>query len=131
MVLLMSPASAAGSQPDTTDISRRLDTLAALYEQLGIFNGVVLLAHGGEIVFGKAYGMANYELGVPNKPDSRFRVASLSKPITKIAIGRLEEAGKLSFETRLERFVPEYPHGGGITIQHLLWWSETRPSLCR
>ena len=106
--------------PADPAFASRLDALASLYERLGIFNGTVLLARNGDIVFQKGYGMASYELGVANGPETRFRIASLSKPITRLAIGRLYEAGKLELDTALDRFVPEYPHASRITIRQLL-----------
>lgn len=107
------------------EAARRLDQVAALYERLGIFNGVVALVHGDDVVLEKGYGMASYELAVPHTPSSVFRVASLSKPITALAIGVLIEssaAGGEPFDVdaRLERWVPEYSHAAAVTLRQLL-----------
>ena len=84
------------------------------------FPGAILVARGDDVVFSKAYGMANYELTVANTHDSRFHLASLSKMFTAAAILLLEEQGKLSTADKVSRFVPGYPAGEKITLEQLL-----------
>ena len=56
------------------------------------FPGAILVARGEDVLFSKAYGMANYELKVANTPRSRFHLASLSKMFTAAAVLLLEGA---------------------------------------
>ncbi len=64
--------------------------------------------------------MANYELGVPNTPQSKFHIASVSKTFTAAAIMLLEERGLLKVNNSLTKFTPDYPNGDKITVHHLL-----------
>lgn len=98
----------------------QLDRYVQRYVDLELFSGTVLVAKDGEIVFSKAYGMANYELDVPNKIDTKFRIASVTKQFTAMAIMQLQKMGLLSVQDLLSKYVPDFPRGNEITIHHLL-----------
>ncbi len=87
---------------------------------LEVFDGVALVARGGRILALRASGLANVELGVPNTPATRFRIASLSKLFTAVVVGRLYERGTLAPDTPVSRFLPGFPDGDRITIDLLL-----------
>ncbi len=81
----------------------------------------VLVSRNGEPIFEKSYGMANLELGVALRTDHVFRIGSVSKQFTAVAILQLMEQGKLSLQDELTKFLPDYPtHGKKITVEHLL-----------
>ena len=81
----------------------------------------VLVAKKGQVIYEKAFGMANLELGVPLKTDHVFRIGSVSKQFTGAAIMQLVEQGKLSLQDELTKFIPDYPtQGKKITVEHLL-----------
>jgi CubicO group peptidase (beta-lactamase class C family) len=81
----------------------------------------VLVARRGEVIYKKAFGMANLELNVPMKADNVFRIASITKQFTAVAILQLMEQGKLDLQDEITRFIPDYPTSGyKITIEHLL-----------
>lgn len=81
----------------------------------------VLVAKKGQVIYEKAFGMANLELGVPLKTDHVFRIGSVSKQFTGAAIMQLVEQGKLSLQDDLTKFIPDYPtQGKKITVEHLL-----------
>ncbi|MGB8983239.1 MAG: serine hydrolase domain-containing protein, partial [Anaerolineales bacterium] len=84
--------------------------------------GVAVIAvRDGKIVFRTGQGMANLELGVPIGPDMVFRLGSLTKQFTAVAILMLAEQGKLALDDSISRFLPDYPtHDHLITIEHLL-----------
>ena len=86
----------------------------------GHFSGVVLIARKGKPVVHRAYGMANYELGVANTPQTGFHIASVSKVFTAAAILLLESQGRLSTSDAVSRWGPELPQGNRITLHHLL-----------
>jgi CubicO group peptidase (beta-lactamase class C family) len=113
-----SPAFGGGAAPST--LAARVDAYLAPYVANRDFSGVVLIARGDEILVRKAYGMASFELGVPNTPATKFRIASLTKTFTAAAIVMLKERGRLRYEDKLSKFVPEYPHSDKITIRNLL-----------
>lgn len=87
----------------------------------------VLIAGDGKILLRKGYGMANYEMSVPNSPQTKFHIASLTKTLTAAAIVRLEKQGKLSFDDPLSRFLPDFPNGDKIKISHLLTYTSGVP----
>lgn len=81
----------------------------------------VIVAKNGKIIYHKGIGMANLELGVTMKPDMVFRIGSITKQFTAVAILQLMEQGKLSLEDDITKFIPDYPtYGHKITIHHLL-----------
>jgi CubicO group peptidase (beta-lactamase class C family) len=85
-------------------------------------SGTILVAVDGKIIFKKAYGYANLEWKIPNTLDTKFRIASVSKPFTAILILQLVEEGKLKLDGRLTDYLPDFPKekGENITIHQLL-----------
>lgn len=80
-----------------------------------------IVAKKGKVIYKKAFGMANLELNIPMQADHVFRIGSITKQFTAIAILQLMEQGKLSLQDEITRFIPDYPvHGHKITIEHLL-----------
>ncbi len=85
----------------------------------GLFNGAVLFEENGMIVFQKAYGFGNFKTKDTLKTTSAFQLASVSKPLTSIAILMLVERGKISLSDTLGKFIPGLPYHG-IKIEQLL-----------
>ena len=80
-----------------------------------------LVARRGQIIYKKAFGMADLELNVPMQPDMIFRIGSITKQFTAVAILQLMEQGKLSLQDEITKYLPDYPmNGHKITIEHLL-----------
>jgi CubicO group peptidase (beta-lactamase class C family) len=80
-----------------------------------------IVARKGKVIYHKAFGMANLELNVPMQVDHVFRIGSITKQFTAIAILQLMEQGKLNLQDEISKFIPGYPtHGHKITIEHLL-----------
>jgi CubicO group peptidase (beta-lactamase class C family) len=86
------------------------------------FSGVVLLAKNGKPFFHQAYGLANKDLGVPNRPDTKFNIGSINKMFTQMAIAQLLQQGKLGLDDTIRKHLPDYPGPAAdrITIQQLL-----------
>lgn len=83
--------------------------------------GTALIAKKGQIIYKKAFGMANLELNIPMQADNVFRIGSISKQFTAVAILQLMEQGKLGLQDDITKFISDYPtHGHKITIEHLL-----------
>jgi CubicO group peptidase (beta-lactamase class C family) len=81
----------------------------------------VLVARHGQIIYQKAFGLADLELKVPLKPDMVFNLGSITKQFTAIAILQLMEQGKLSLQDSIQKFIPDYPFKGyTVTIETLL-----------
>lgn len=85
------------------------------------FNGIVLIGRGDQILLNQAYGLADFELGVPLSQSHVFRIGSLAKPVTAAAVLMAVEEGRLSLDTRfctvLDFCLASWR---GVTIEHLL-----------
>ncbi|MFQ5616833.1 MAG: serine hydrolase domain-containing protein, partial [Anaerolineales bacterium] len=110
------------------ELELALDALVNNYVVAEQFIGTVLVAKGDTILLKKGYGMAEFTHGYPNQPDTIFRLASLTKPFTALAIMMLQEDGLLNVNDPIGMYLPEFPNGGRITIAHLLSHSSGIPS---
>ncbi len=108
------------SAKNKRSLESQVDVYIKPYLEIGGFNGTVLIAKGGKVLLSKGYGSANYELGVPNTPQTKFHIASVSKTFTATAIMLLQERGLLNVSDSLTKFIPDYPNGDKITVHHLL-----------
>ena len=85
------------------------------------FNGSVLVSKDGATLFRKGYGLANAEHQVPNTPETKFRLGSITKQFTAMAILILQEQGKLKLDDPVGKYVDDAPKAwDGVTIHHLL-----------
>jgi len=86
----------------------------------GVLSGSVLVAHNG-MVFDKGYGVADKEQHVLNTPQTRFRLGSVSKQFTAMAVLILQERGRLHVQDAICLYIPACPSDWRpITIEHLL-----------
>src|ERR1044071_594990 len=99
----------------------RMDQIVQSYVSGQHFMGTVLVGRGSQLLFSKAYGSANLEWNVPNTPNTRFRLGSVTKQFTAASILLLEERGKLSTADPVKTYIPDAPAAWDkITIFHLL-----------
>ena len=85
------------------------------------FQGAILVAREGEVLLRQGYGLANSATGVANGPDTMFRIGSITKPFTAIAVLMLQEQGRLSVQDSVCNYLAECPEGWQvITLHHLL-----------
>ncbi|MBI5352337.1 MAG: serine hydrolase [Chloroflexi bacterium] len=107
-------------QPDN-HLTQTIDTLIQESYKPAQPGVAVIVVKDGKTVFRKGHGMANLELDVPIEPDMVFRIGSVTKQFTAVAILMLAEQGKLSFDDSISKFLPDYPtHDYLITVKHLL-----------
>ncbi len=118
ILMVSSGAAPAAAAPD--DIAARVDAYMNAAQKLKWFSGSILLAKGGQVLVSKGYGMADYELDVANTPQTKFRLGSVTKQFTAMAVMELQEKGLLRVEDPVKKFLPDYPNGDKITIRHLL-----------
>jgi CubicO group peptidase (beta-lactamase class C family) len=82
---------------------------------------VILVAKDGKPAFRKAYGMADMDLQVTNKPEYLFPLADLSKQFTAVCVLQLVQEGKISLKDNIKTWLPDYnDHKRTITVEHLL-----------
>lgn len=100
--------------------------LARLVEDARVALGTPALTaaivSGDSVVWAQGFGAADVEQGTPARPETVFRVASISKPITATAIMQLVERGLVSLDDPIQKYVPSFPRKpqGEIRLRHLL-----------
>jgi CubicO group peptidase (beta-lactamase class C family) len=101
---------------------QKIEALLSQYHEYGQFNGAALVAENGKVIFRKGFGMANMEWDIPNMPDTKFRVGSITKQFTAMMVMQLVEQGKLKLDGKITDYMPDYPKSTGdkVTIHHLL-----------
>jgi CubicO group peptidase (beta-lactamase class C family) len=104
---------------DPKKADKQIDAFMKHLHQVSGFNGNVLVAKKGEIVYENSFGWANYPNMDSLKLDSQFELASISKTMTATAILQLMERGKLKLDQDVRDFYPNFPYPG-VTIRMLL-----------
>lgn len=96
------------------------------------FTGSVLVARGDEVLLDRGYGLANREWGIPNAGDTKFRLGSVTKQFTAVAIMLLVEGGKVDLDAPVKTFIPDAPATwDGVTVRHLLTHTGGIPDFTR
>lgn len=102
----------------------RLDMIDKLfhdYNQPNVPGASVMVIRDGKVLLAKSYGLADVEKKIPVTPDTNFRLASVTKQFTAMAVIQLADAGKLFLDDPITKFFPEFPdYGCAITVRHLL-----------
>jgi D-alanyl-D-alanine carboxypeptidase len=107
----------------------KADAIVQSYAQEGLYRGAVVVVKEGQPVFRKAYGMANSEWDIPNTPDTKFRIGSITKQFTAISVLQLAEQGKLKLDDPVAKHYEGAPAAWEkITIHHLLNHTSGIPS---
>jgi CubicO group peptidase (beta-lactamase class C family) len=102
--------------------AQSIEVLIREFYERGQFNGSVLVAKNGGVIFKKGFGLANREWNSPSQSDTKFQIASLTKQFTAVLIMQLVERGRIRLDGKVSDYLPNYPKdkGGRITIQNLL-----------
>jgi CubicO group peptidase (beta-lactamase class C family) len=110
-----------GQTQQDKQLEKQLDELLSTQFKTSGPGCEILVAKKGEIVYKKAFGNANIELNVPMKPEMVFKIGSITKQFTAVAILQLAEQGKISLEDSLQKYIKDFPaKGHTITIENLL-----------
>ena len=112
------------------DKAQKIDELLKNYYDYGQFNGSVLVAEKGKVIYAKGFGMANMEWAIPNQPDTKFRIGSVTKQFTAALILQLVEAGKIKLDGKITDYLSDYRKDTGdkITVHQLLNHTSGIPS---
>jgi CubicO group peptidase (beta-lactamase class C family) len=103
------------------DPSSEIDKTLNFLTERESFTGAVLVARNGEVLLSQGYGLADRDKNLPNNPQTKFRLGSLTKQFTAMAILMLQAQGKLTVQDTVCRYIPECPAiWQEITIHHLL-----------
>lgn len=101
---------------------KKIDRLIQAYVDAKLFNGSVLVAQKGRVIFKKGFGLANMEWNIPNSPNTKFRIGSVTKQFTAMLIMQLKQERKLNLQATISDYLPWFRKdiGNRITIHHLL-----------
>ncbi|MDQ3020739.1 MAG: serine hydrolase [Bacteroidota bacterium] len=113
------------------DKAQKIDELIKKYNEYNQFNGSVLVAENGKIILEKGYGYADIEWKIPNSPETKFRLASVTKQFTAMLTMQLVEQGKIKLDGKITDYLSYYPNNDGkkVTIHNLLSHTSGIPNM--
>jgi len=120
--LLLLPQLSAQNQ-----IPEKLDSLFKTMYKRGQFNGSVLVAEKGRILYSRAVGFADFGEKEYLGPETVYNVGSVAKAFTAVAIMKLKEEGKLNYRDKVVQYLPNFPYAD-VEIHHLLVHTSGIPS---
>ena len=115
---------------DTPGNAAKIDKLMSQYADCCSFSGTVLVSEHDKVVFKKGYGLANREWNIPNTPDVKFRLGSITKQFTSMLIMQQVAKGAIKLDGHLSDYLPYYRQdtGSKVTISQLLSHTSGIPS---
>jgi CubicO group peptidase (beta-lactamase class C family) len=112
------------------EVITEIDTILGNYTRQNLFSGSVLISQQGTVLLSKGYGLADRDKNIPNTPQTRYRIASITKQFTAMAILILQAQGKLDIQDRLCKYFESCPAAWeAITLEHLLTHTSGLPPL--
>ncbi len=129
-VLIVGGAVNSGAQSkDEAATKARLEQIANSYTPNNAFMGTVLVVEGDNVLLDKGYGMASLEWQVPNMPQAKFRLGSLTKQFTATLVLLLQQDGKVNINDPVSKYLPDSPPAWAkITLANLLGHTSGIPS---
>jgi CubicO group peptidase (beta-lactamase class C family) len=117
IVAFMTATNTSGQQN-----AQKIDRLVKQYHDYGQFNGSILVAENGKVIYKKGFGMANMEWNILNSADTKFRIASVTKQFTAALVLQLVEEGKIKLDGKITDYLTDYRKdtGGRVIIHQLL-----------
>src|SRR5579862_7980256 len=111
---------AAAHEKDYSQAEQNARAVAKELLGRGIPGLSLAVAVDGHIVYSEGFGYADLEERVPVWPTTKFRIGSVSKPLTAIALAQLVEAGKLDLDAPVQKYVPSFPDKGAVITTRML-----------
>lgn len=108
----------------------KLSEIMRTYHDYKMFDGAVLVAENGKIIYKEAFGLANREWNIPNTPDTKFMIGSISKPLTATLMLILVQKGLVHLDKTIEDYIPYFANkpSAKITIRQLLRHTSGMPN---
>ena len=113
----------AGAHSTSTNKAADIDKLMSTLYERGQFNGAILVAEQGQIIYRKGFGKANFQTGEDFAPETSSDIGSVTKQFTAMAIMILAEHNKVSYDDPVSNYIPEFSHSAHlrqITLRQLL-----------
>ena len=121
LALVITPVLFSSPMKTPAEKAAAMDALFSDYAQPGAPGASVIVIANDKVLFKKAYGLANIEAKIAATPNTNYRLASVTKHFTAMAIMILVERKQLSYDDSLASFFPGFPeYGKQITVRHLL-----------
>ena len=120
VALLPLLAAPAFAQTDKAMEARVDAAVTRLMDEKRTAGAEVGVMRDGKMILSKGYGLANIELGVPVKPDTVFRIGSITKQFTAAAILMLAEEKKIAVDDKLSKYFPDFPRADDVTLRMML-----------
>ncbi len=100
----------------------KLNDIMKAYHHFNMFDGSVLVASNGKVIYKSAFGLANREWNIPNATDTKFMIGSVSKPFTAVLMLIQVQKGLIDLDSSLSKYLPEFlgKPSGKVTIKQLL-----------
>ena len=128
LTLVWQISSADGT--DTPDTAAKIDKLMSQYADCCSFTGTVLVSDHDKVIFKKGYGLANREWNIPNTPEVKFRLGSITKQFTSMLIMQQVAKGSIKLDGHISDYLPYYRQdtGSKVTVSQLLSHTSGIPS---
>jgi CubicO group peptidase (beta-lactamase class C family) len=118
---VMLPAGPPVDEAELVAAAQAMDGYVGALANAGAFRGSVFVAVNGRVLVSRGYGLANNDTGAPNTPQTRFRLASVSKPITALAALQLVAEERLRLDESVCPYLPNCPPAWAtVTVRNLL-----------
>ena len=129
-LIVSQPALAQNGPANNNDKVAKIQEVLTLAHKYRLFNGTALVAENGKVIYKGGFGMANMEWAIPNTPDTRFRLGSITKQFTAMLTLQLVEQNKIKLDGTISDYLPDYRKdiGQKVTIHHLLTHTSGIPS---
>jgi len=120
IILLISIA--IGQIAFTQDKKNQLSQIMTTYHNYNMFDGAVLVAENGKIIYQDAFGLANREWNIANRTDTKFMIGSVSKPLTAVLALIQVQKGLIHLDSAFENYLPAFKNkpAAKVTIRQLL-----------
>jgi CubicO group peptidase (beta-lactamase class C family) len=130
LVALASLLSSCHHKPLEAVAASRIDKIMQARSEAGDFNGTVLVAREGRILYERGFGFANLEWNIPNDFETKFEIGSMTKQFTALLILQLVNEGRIKLDGHLSEYLPYYRKdtGSRVTLSELLSHTSGVPS---
>lgn len=120
LALIFLSSTGMSGQTKKDSLTYKLNEYFSALTGLKNFNGNVIVSKQGRVLLDKTFNIAGEAGGLKVTRDSKFIIASVSKVFIKFSILKLVELSKIQLTDRLNKFIPDFPNGEQITIEHLI-----------
>lgn len=109
---------------------KQIDSLMKWSNQIGVFNGNVLVSKNNKIIYNASFGFTDATKTNKLTTDFKFNIGSITKEFSAVALMQLQEQGKLKLNDKVSKFIPELPKWANeVTIKNLLQYTSGVPNV--